>query len=488
MRRCRQTLAHNDNGNNCHHHHHPQRRRPQLPAQRRHFGTVSLWMALLALLVHNLDCHFGKVSQRNSAAAAAFVCRRSVVLVSAFGVQHHHPVIQPRWRRIESPVIITNRRIDWRVQSFASLEPEEPGGSSTTTTTTTSNTTTPATAASAVDRSNGSSSSSIRSQPNSTHVGGTSGLLDHVGADDKSISDDGALFTDACRNAVVPVGGPEPAALSSALLAMTATSTTATASDSNFKFGDVVAARFRTNTVATTSTTTSTAAADAATTGMLDQDVIAAASVRRRNVVAVTFGLVLALTQFAWQWTHPIQPIQILASLQQSSAPLSVIGRNGLPTVVDVWAPWCDQCLRSAYTLQQLERDYGRDVNFVLVNGDLRSSWPVIEALHVDAIPHVALIAADGTVETTLIGPIPPAILRADLNVLVTNAQQQQQQLAQAVASAEATANDGGSSSSSASETGPVVDTAVARQELPYKMLDVFAGLPFASRRVSFDQ
>jgi hypothetical protein len=157
MRRCRQPLAHNDNGNNCHHHHHPQRL-PQLPAQRRHFGTVSLWMALLALLVHNLDCHFGKVSQRNSA-AAAFVCRRSVVLVSAFGVQHH-PVIQPRWRRIESPGIITNRRIDWRVQSFASLEPEEPGGSSTTTTTTTttttSNTTIPATAA-AVDRSNGSS-------------------------------------------------------------------------------------------------------------------------------------------------------------------------------------------------------------------------------------------------------------------------------------------------------------------------------------------
>jgi hypothetical protein len=48
----------------------------------------------------------------------------------------------------------------------------------------------------------------------------------------------------------------------------------------------------------------------------------------------------------------------------------------------------------------------------------------VSEALHVDAIPHVALIDADGTVEATLIGPIPQAILRANLNVLLTNAPQ----------------------------------------------------------------
>jgi thioredoxin-like negative regulator of GroEL len=197
--------------------------------------------------------------------------------------------------------------------------------------------------------------------------------------------------------------------------------------------------------------------------------------------VAAVVGLVLAAAQFAWQSIHPVQPIQILSSLQQSSAPLSVIGRNGLPTVVDVWAPWCDQCLRSAYTLQQLERDYGDHVNFVLVNGDLRSNWAVIEALHVDAIPHVALIAADGTVETTLIGPIPQAILRADLDVLVANAEQQQ--LAQA-----ATTATEAEAAASGEPVVAVVDTAVARQELPYKMLDMFAGLPSASQRVRFDE
>jgi thiol-disulfide isomerase/thioredoxin len=314
-------------------------------------------------------------------------------------VSHHHHVCVPqrRPRHFGFPGI-AHRRIDWRVP-LALMEPE-PGSS--TTTTTTSNT--PATAA-ATTRS--------------------SGWLEHVGGgnDTSSSGSDGALYTDASAPLL-----QEPA-LSLALLAGTAISTT---NDSNVtvKFGDVVAARFPTTVTTSTRTTATTTTASA----LIDKDIVAAAaSVRRRNVVGAALGLVLALTQFAWQWTHPVQPIQILASLQQSSAPLSVIGRNGLPTVVDVWAPWCDQCLRSAYTL--------------------------IEALHVDAIPQVALIAADGTVETTLIGPIPQAILRADLDVLVANAEQQQ--LAQAATEAAATEAEAAASG----DSEPVV---VVRQELPY--------------------
>jgi thiol-disulfide isomerase/thioredoxin len=382
---------------------------------------VGLVTLVLALWVHNVGVlhHVGVA-----------------VSVSAFGGHHHHVCVPQRRPRHFGFPGIAHRRIDWRVP-MALMEPAP--DSSTTTTTTTSNT-----PAAATTRS--------------------SGWLEHVGGgnDTSSSGSDGALYTDASAPLL-----QEPA-LSLALLAGTAISTR---NDSNVtvKFGDVVAARFPTTVTTSTRTTAS---------ALIDNDIVAAAaSVRRRNVVGAALGLVWALTQFAWQWTHPVQPIQILASLQQSSAPLSVIGRNGLPTVVDVWAPWCDQCLRSAYTLQQLERDYGDHVNFVLVNGDLRSNGAVIDALHVDAIPHVALIAADGTVETTLIGPIPQAILRADLDVLVANAEQQQ--LAQAAAvTTEAEAAASGDSE-------PVV---TVRQELPYKMLDVFAGLPSASRRVSFEQ
>merc|ERR1712238_243900 len=92
-------------------------------------------------------------------------------------------------------------------------------------------------------------------------------------------------------------------------------------------------------------------------------------------------------------------------------------------TVVDFWAPWCVNCKTSAPTLAALEAEYKSQVNFILVNGDLDENWGLIEKFGVDAIPHLALVDSDGTVETALIGPIPKSILRADLDVLLSNAQ-----------------------------------------------------------------
>lgn len=47
-----------------------------------------------------------------------------------------------------------------------------------------------------------------------------------------------------------------------------------------------------------------------------------------------------------------------------------------------------------------------------MVNGDLGDNWPIIERFGVDAIPHLAMVGADGQLETTLIGPIPKGVLR----------------------------------------------------------------------------
>lgn len=69
-----------------------------------------------------------------------------------------------------------------------------------------------------------------------------------------------------------------------------------------------------------------------------------------------------------------------------------------------------------APTLYQVEEEYKDRVNFVMVDGDKRESWPLIEAFGVDAIPHMALVSSEGEVETALIGPIPKRILEADLD------------------------------------------------------------------------
>jgi thioredoxin-like negative regulator of GroEL len=158
------------------------------------------------------------------------------------------------------------------------------------------------------------------------------------------------------------------------------------------------------------------------------------------------------MANYVYQYSHPITAIQLLTEMQQSSASMSVIGKNGKPTVVDFWAPWCETCKLAAPTLYKVEEIYRDRVNFVMVNGDQPQAFPYIEAFGVDAIPHLALVNADGDVETALIGPIPKSVLEADINVLIDN-------------------------TLAASEK---------KTPLPHKMLDAFANRP-EQRRVHFD-
>ena len=171
---------------------------------------------------------------------------------------------------------------------------------------------------------------------------------------------------------------------------------------------------------------------------------------KTRNIVTAVAAVIVAVLNYAYQYAHPITPIQLLAEMQQSSAPMSLIGTNGKPTVVDFWAPWCENCKLAAPTLKTVEEAYRDKVNFIMVNGDQPQAWPYIEAFRVDAIPHLALVNADGDVETALIGPIPKSVLEADLDVLIQNA------------------------------ASPEV------KPLPFRMLDVFANQP-EKRRVHFD-
>lgn len=61
---------------------------------------------------------------------------------------------------------------------------------------------------------------------------------------------------------------------------------------------------------------------------------------KRRNLLVGTLSVVMALANYVWQYTHPITPIQLLADMEQKSVPITTIGRNQKPTIVDFWAPW----------------------------------------------------------------------------------------------------------------------------------------------------
>jgi len=174
---------------------------------------------------------------------------------------------------------------------------------------------------------------------------------------------------------------------------------------------------------------------------------------KTRNVIVAIVASILALFNFFWQYSNPITDVQLLTSMQRSSAPVTCIGNNGKPTVVDFWAPWCENCKLAAPTLNKIEEEYEGKVNFVMINGDLGGAWPYIEAFRVDAIPHMALVSAEGDIKTALIGPVPKSVLEADLDVLIRNSNKVPE----------------------------------SQEELPFVMLDVFKDAPNL-RRVHFDK
>lgn len=193
-----------------------------------------------------------------------------------------------------------------------------------------------------------------------------------------------------------------------------------------------------------------TAVAASTDNSVSDADV--AGRIQRRNIITAVLSIALAMTNYVWQLSHPITPIQLLMSMQVQSQPITIVGSNNKPTVVDFWAPWCENCKLSAPTLREVEEEYKDRVNFVMIDGDKEAAWPYIEAFRVDAIPHLALVSAKGDVETALIGPIPKHVLEADLDVLIRNAAADQP----------------------------------SGKELPFNMLDVFVNTP-GQRRLHFD-
>lgn len=174
-----------------------------------------------------------------------------------------------------------------------------------------------------------------------------------------------------------------------------------------------------------------------------------------RNVIIAVSSFAFAIANYCWQLTHPITAVSILVDMENKSAPLTSIGNNGKPTVIDFWAPWCSNCKVAAPTLQAVEKQYGDSVNFIMINGDDGKNWPLIQLFGVDAIPHLALLSDEGDVETALIGPMSRNVLRADIDALLTKKE-----------NCEA--------------------TTVCHEDLPYTMYDAFSNRE--SRRINFQR
>ena len=85
------------------------------------------------------------------------------------------------------------------------------------------------------------------------------------------------------------------------------------------------------------------------------------------------------------------------------------IARDGLPVLVDFWAPWCGPCKQFAPTFSQMASQYVGRVRFAKVNTEIEQS---LAARHgIRSIPTLALFKAGREVDRVA-GALDAASLR----------------------------------------------------------------------------
>lgn len=139
----------------------------------------------------------------------------------------------------------------------------------------------------------------------------------------------------------------------------------------------------------------------------------------RRNVLLALGSSAAAASLYALQRANPADPVRLLRLMEAESPPLAVALKNGKPTVVEFYAPWCESCKLGARGLRKLERVYGGRVNFVTINGDDPCNQDAVRIFGVDSIPHFALFSGERVLRDTLIGAVPPSVLEKEIFKLI---------------------------------------------------------------------
>lgn len=138
---------------------------------------------------------------------------------------------------------------------------------------------------------------------------------------------------------------------------------------------------------------------------------------RVRNLLIVLVAIALGVALFLGLRTGTNSGS--LATLAKESTPLEVAISNGKPSLIEFYADWCSVCQAMASDINQMEKQYGESVNFVMLNVDNTKWLPEILKYRVDGIPHFVFLNSKGEAKAQTIGQQPRTYMATNLEALV---------------------------------------------------------------------
>lgn len=104
-----------------------------------------------------------------------------------------------------------------------------------------------------------------------------------------------------------------------------------------------------------------------------------------------------------------------LAALESAALPLDAALRNGHPTFVEFYAPWCEECRASVGPVSALEKRFGGSVNFVMLDVDNPLWQQEVEEYGVSGVPHFVFLDPRGKALAAAVGRVPGSVLEANV-------------------------------------------------------------------------
>lgn len=108
-----------------------------------------------------------------------------------------------------------------------------------------------------------------------------------------------------------------------------------------------------------------------------------------------------------------------LTELAKTATPLETAVSNGRPSLVEFYANWCTVCQKMTPDMAKLRQEYGKKLNFVMLNVDNTKWLPEMLKYRVDGIPHFIFLSTAGETIGQTIGDIPRSIMASNLEALI---------------------------------------------------------------------
>ena len=122
----------------------------------------------------------------------------------------------------------------------------------------------------------------------------------------------------------------------------------------------------------------------------------------QKSILIIFFALiicsVLALKNFIFQ------PTFLLKKFGQSSIDPEIAFTNNKPTFLEFYADWCEVCKEMAPKVDDIKKNYEKDINFVFLNVDNPKWEKYIRNFNVNGIPQINIFDNDSNLELTFIG------------------------------------------------------------------------------------